>query len=108
MGPRERVQTLSARCSNGCGETICFGTDDALTQRASTIVAAPLVIQFGIGTLVGFFHQTRRKHSFQTSVECSGAKLQGAFGMRGDFLHDAVAVQFAIAQCQQNVKHWRA
>lgn len=88
-------------------QAIHFRLRGSYPQLSQTVVAAALVVQCRIGAFVRFLDQTIRKHLLNRTVERAGTHMQLSLGEAFDFLHDAVSMQFAVTQCQQNMEHCR-
>lgn len=93
-----------ARRTHGAGQPLGFRTDYLVAELGHAIVAAPFVIERRVWALFGFLHQTGSQHAFQAAVEGARPQLQGAIGLLGHILHDAVSMPLFTGQRDQNVE----
>ena len=71
------------------------------------VIAAALVVERGVGPLVGLLHHSGGEHALQAAIERAGAELQGVIGLARHVLHDAVPVTLLAGQRQQDVEDRR-
>jgi len=92
---------LRSRREHGIRQALRFRANDKLAEAGHAIVPSPLVIQSGVRTLIRFFHQSRRKHAFQTPIERARTEV------KHHSEHDAEAVTFFVGQSQQDANYRR-
>ena len=67
-----------------------------MSKIRQPVIAASLVIQLRIGSLVSFDDQTIGKQPLNCSIQGSRSEFYLTRGVLGYFLHNPVAVQVAI------------
>ena len=104
---RSRPASLALAAVTAPARRCASARTTALAQGGHAVVAAALVVEGGVGPLVGFLHHPGGEHAFQAAVQCAGAELQRVVGLARDVLHDAVPVTFLVGQREQDVEHRR-
>ena len=91
--------SVSRRCTSAAHTRSPGGGDP--------VVAAALVVERGVGTLVALLDQAVGEHALDRAVERARAHAHGAVGELLDPLHERVAVLLTVAERQQQVEHRR-
>src|SRR5580658_888157 len=81
-----------------------FFRGGAFTGFGEAIVAAALVVVFGVWALFQFFDEALFEESFNGAVERARAETNLAARAFGDFLHDGIAVAVAVGERDENVE----
>ena len=75
-----------------------------VTKTSHAVIAATLVIQLGVRTVVRFFDQAEIHHALDRLVQCSGSQHHFALGLLFHFFHDAVAMALLVHQGEKDVE----
>ena len=99
------IRRLRRATCGHLGVTQRFGPDGPLAERGQAVVAAAFIVQVRVGAFIGFLDHPGFQEALDGAVQGAGAHLDPAAGALGHFLHDGVAVAFAVRQRQQDVKY---
>jgi len=80
---------------------------DSVAEPGEPVVAAPLIIQRGIGPLVGLLDQALVEHPLDRAVERARSHPNRPTTQLGDIAHDRVAMLLAIRERHDDVHHRR-
>src|SRR5918999_496437 len=104
LGPQ---QLSGARRVNQALQTLRLSASHPATEIRYPVVAAALVVELGVGALVGLLYQPLGEHALDRTVERPRPETHLAPGPILDLLHDPVPVPLLIRQRQQDVQHRR-
>ena len=100
---------MNPRLLQTIGQPDGFGLDHFAAKRRQAIVAPALIRITASGplTVVEFDDHSLLQHPLDAPVESAGAQSQLTAGLRGDVLHDCVAVLVASGEGDENLKDLR-
>src|SRR5579859_2234131 len=105
--PCTRQERLATRHPQRLFKSLRLGESDLLAEARQPVVAAALIVQRGIGPFIRFDDQSIEQHLFDGTIERSWPNTHLSARVRGNFLHDTVAMSLAIRQGEQDVKNGR-
>src|SRR6266850_2758175 len=107
LGATRRKKFLGSCTLDQSLEPLGLGHRQPITKIGKTVVATPLVVEFGIRTFFQLLDKTVLEHPFDRSVESAGPQAHLSLSAFVDLPHDVVTMPLSVRQRQQDMKHCR-